>query len=412
MSKKQIKRASVNKKQIDSSLSQSKEAISASNGLQSSVTASNQDKKSSPSESVTPHSESVTPQKERITFYGRIHKLSKTGRKYLKKKLLLAIPGVSLFLLGFKPLPQNIPILNFAEEHRVASPIIGGVLIILFVIGMIISYLPEPNQNNSGKAPKKSLGWRIRPLAFATGLSTVSCIISTSLLILVLIRPSWCPNSLCLAPQALIFGPHDANLEVNFTAIQSPTYVLMKDPSHYSLSGKDLPRSTDPTSIGAFRIDQGKTTSPYLVAMNIHNIRSNGFSMIIEEVALVVKPASPIPHPLNVWSVPPSLMYQSENLYNMAYAGQSTNAVLPATYVHLPGGNVQLKPLESDSIALQVTPHLIAATALRFSILITYRFANESLRYTFSPPYIFEVIFAKSSNWNPYHLQDGRLLQD
>ncbi len=145
--------------------------------------------------------------------------------------------------------------------------------------------------------------------------------------------------------------------------------------------------------------------------MNIHNIRSNGFSMIIEEVALVVKPASPIPHPLNVWSVPPSLTYQGENLYSTAYGGENTNTVLPATYVHLPGGNVQLKPLESDSIALQVTPHLIAATALRFSVQITYRFANQSHRYTFSPPSIFEVIFAKSSNWIPYHLQGGRLLQ-
>ncbi len=232
--KRQIKKTSVNKKQIDSSLSQSKEAISASNGLQSSVTTSNQDKKNSPSESVTPH-------KERVTFYGRIYKLSKTGRKYLKEQLLLAIPGVILLLLGFKSLPQNIRILNFAEGHRVASPIIGAVLLILFAVGIYISYLPEPNQNNSGKAPKQSLGWHIRPLAFATGLSTVSCAISTFLLILVLIRPSWCPNSLCLAPQALTFGPHDANLEVNFTAIQSPAYVLTKDPSHYSLSSKGLP---------------------------------------------------------------------------------------------------------------------------------------------------------------------------
>jgi len=131
--------------------------------------------------------------------------------------------------------------------------------------------------------------------------------------------------------------------------------------------------------------------------------------MIIEDVALIVKSPSPIPHPLNVWSQPPTLLYQGQNLYNISYRGQNTNSVLSSTYVHLPGGYVQLKPVETDSIALQVTAHLKAATDLRFSVLITYRFANESHRYTFAPPYVFEVIFAKASNWNPYHLQAGQL---
>src|SRR5207245_11525894 len=113
------------------------------------------------------------------------------------------------------------------------------------------------------------------------------------------------PSKLCLAPQPLIYGPHDANLEVDFTAIQSSAYVLTNDPSQYSLSSKNLPTGDDQRSIGAMRLEVQKTSFPYLVALTIHNLRSQGFRMIIEKVTLVVKQTPPIPHPLNVWVQPP-----------------------------------------------------------------------------------------------------------
>ncbi len=342
-----------------------------------------------------------------------IYRLSKAAQGYVKKNLLLIVPSVVLMLLGFKQWPSNIPLLNFAREHRVASPIIGVVFVLLFVAAMIIPLFPMPEPKDENDGAQGSTDWPIRPWVIATAMSTTSSVISSILLLIVLIRPTWCPSMLCLtlAPTPLIYGPHDANLEVNFTTIQSPAYVLTKNPAQYSLSSNNLPTSNDRTSIGAVLIDARKTSSPYIVALAIHNLRSTGYTMIIEEVALVVKQTPSTPLPLNVLAQPPSLVYQSGNLYNVGYQGQRSNAVLPATYVHLPGGYVQLKPLEPDSLYLQVTPRLMTAIDLRFSVRITYRIANEARRYSFTPPYVFEVVFAKAWNWHPYHLQDGRLVK-
>jgi hypothetical protein len=349
-------------------------------------------------------------------LYQYVYRLSKAAQGYVIKNLPLIIPSVVLMLLGFKQLPSNIPLLNLASEHRVASPIIGAVLVLLFVAAMIIPLFPTPKPKDEDDGSQRSTGWPIRPWVIATAMSTTSFFISSTLLLIVLIRPAWCPSTLCLtlAPAPLIYGPHDANLEVNFTAIQSPAYVLTKNPAQYSLSSNNLPTSNDRTSIGAVLTDARKTSSPYIVALTIHNLRSKGYTMIIEEVALVVKQTPSTPLPLNVLAQPPSLLYQNQsgNLYNVGYQGQQrVNAALPATYVHLPGGYVQLRPIETDSLYLQVTPRLVTAIDLRFSVRITYRIANEARRYSFTPPYVFEVVFAKAWNWHPYQLQDGRLVK-
>jgi len=405
VSKKQVKGPTAKKNRAKTSPAiQSNTELSSTNTLGKSEASRNQSKDSTSSAVATPSTGNKT-------FYGQVYQLSKSARKYVSKKLPLIVPAIFLMLLGFRPLPSSIPLLNIVEAHSVASPIIGAILAVVFLAAMFISFLPEPRGKNDDNTPKHSSRWRIRPLVVATGMSTASFVISSTLLVIVLIRPAWCPNTLCFFPQISTYGPHDTNLEVDFTAIQSPSYVLENAPSMYSLSSKNLPRSDDQKSIGAIRIDVRKLSSPYLVAFNIHNLRSVGFSMIIEQVALVVEQLPSIPHPLNVWSQPPSLVYQSGNLFSVTYGGQDVHAVLPATYVPLPGEHMQLKPVETDSLLMRIIPHVIAATALRFSLQITYRFANESRRYTFNPGYVFEVVFAKTPNWNTYHLQDGQLVK-
>ncbi len=402
MGKKQINSTSGKKKQVNTSPNARSQGSTSTTNTSRSEASGDQSKAGT--SSVPAHAPTG-----KTTFYGHVYRLSKNARGYVVKQLPLVVPGLVLMLLGFKQLPQSIPLLAIAKEHQVASPIIGTVLVVLFLAAMIISFLPEPKDD--GNKPKRSKNWPIRPWVIATTMSTTSFVLSSILLLIVLIRPAWCPGTLCLASQPLIYGPHDANLEVDFIAIQSPAYVLANDPAQYSLSSKNLPRSNDQRSIAAMRIDGQETSTPYLVALNIHNLRSQGFSMIIEEVALVVRQTPPIPHPLNVWVQPPSILYQSGNLYSVSYRGQEGNAVLPATYAHLPGGKAQLKPVETDSLLVQVVTDLVAATALRFSVQITYRFANEAHRYTFTPPYVFEIVFAKASNWNPYHLQGGQLVK-
>ena len=365
----------------------------------------------------TPHKETngSTPSQttaEHKTVYGYVYQWSKAGREYLLKRLPLLIPSALLTLLGFKQLPQSIPLLDFAKEHQVASPIIGAVLVVLFVGAMIISFMPEPKPGSDSNGPKRNTSWRVRPWVIATGMSTTSFVLSSTLLLIVLIRPAWCPTTLCLAPQPLIYGPHDANLEVHFTAIQTSAYVLTQAPSHYTLRSHNLPTSDDQRSVAALRIDELKSSNPYIVALKIQNLRYEGFSMLFEDVALVVKQIPATPKPLNVWSQPPSLLYQGGNLYSVNYGGEDVNAVVHAIYVQRPFGHVQLFPTESDSIYLQVVPHLKIATDLRFSIQITYRIANEKERHIFTLPYVFEVVFAKASNWHSFHLEHGQLVKD
>jgi hypothetical protein len=410
MSKKQAKGTSARKSEAAiSSIAQSRVNTSAPTTPTAVTSASSNQSKTEVSSVPAPTN------KVHTMLYQYVYRLSKAAQGYMIKHLPLIIPSFVLMLLGFKQLPSNIPLLNLAREHRVASPIIGAVLVLLFVAAMIIPLFPKPKPNDENDGSQGSTGWPIRPWVIATGMSTTSFFISSILLLIVLIRPAWCPSTLCLtlAPAPLIYGPHDANLEVDFTAIQSPAYALTKNPAQYSLSSNNLPTSNDRTSIGAVLIDARKTSFPYIVALTIHNLRSTGYTMIIEEVALVVKQIPSTPLPLNVLAQPPSLLYQntSGNLYNVGYQGQRVNAVLPATYVHLPGGYVQLKPIETDSLYLQVTPRLVTAIDLRFSVRITYRIANEARRYSFTPPYVFEVVFAKAWNWHPYHLQNGLLVK-
>jgi hypothetical protein len=410
MSKKQAKGTSARKSEAaTSSIVQNKVYTSASTTSTAVTSASNNQSKTEESSVPAPAN------KVHTMLYRYVYRLSKAAQGYMIKTMPLIIPSVVLMLLGFKQLPSNIPLLNLAKEHRVASPIIGAVLLLLFVAAMIIPLFPKPKSSNENDGSQGNTGWPNRPWMIATGMSTTSFLISSILLLIVLIRPVWCPSTLCLtlAPAPLIYGPHDANLEIDFTAIQSPAYVLTKNPAQYSLSSNNLPTSNDRTSIGAVQIDARKPSSPYIVAFTIHNLRSIGYPMIIEEVALVVKQTPSTPEPLNVLAQPPSLLYEntSGNLYNVDYQGQRVNAALPASYVHLPGGYVQLKPTETDSLYLQVTPRLATATDLRFSLRITYRIANEARRYSFTPPYVFEIVFAKAWNWHPYQLQGGHLMK-
>jgi len=350
----------------------------------------------------TPDSEN----KGSTTFYGRVHEASKQGRKYLIQRLPLVVPSLILMLLGFKEIPQKVPLFDIAKQHPVGTPIIGGLLVFVCLAGLIISLLPEPNNNSS--TPRRSKDWRNQRWIIATAMSATSFLLSSTLLAVALVRPAWCPSALCLPPQLIPItyqqGIHDSNLEAYFTAIQTPSYVLSRDPARYTL--QDLPSSDRPESIGARRITE-KRLSPYRVVFTVHSLQQGHFGMFIEQVALEVKQVPPAPHPLNVWMQAPPLDYHS-NLYQVVYKGETTGAVLPATYVLFPSLHVQLAPGESDTLDLQVDSKV--AADLLFQVQITYRVFNESAMHILTLPNTFEVIFSDASNWHPYHLQDRHLV--
>jgi hypothetical protein len=338
------------------------------------------------------------------TLYGRVYSLAKRGRGYLVTQLGLILPSIILLLLGFKELPRSVPLLNIIEQHPVGSPIIGGILLLVAMIALIISFGPEPK--NSGNTPKRSKDWRSWRWMIATAMSTTSFIISSTLLAIVLIRPPWCPSSLCPLPQFVVAtnpqGIHDDNLDMYFTTLQSTSFVLPDDSLHHPLN--KLPESKNPGSIGAVRIDKGKPSSVYRVVLGVHSLLQNPRNILIENVALVIASLPPIPHPLNIWNSGSRIDYHT-NPYLVSYRGLTGQRILVASYVSVQPVHVELSPGEPDQLDMQVSSRV--PVDLRFRCQVTYHVAGESRLHILVLPMIFEVVFSDSSNWHEYQLRNG-----
>src|SRR6266516_107009 len=349
-----------------------------------------------------PPSNSVS--KARASFYGWVYSLTKRGRGYLVKQLALILPSIVLVLLGFKELPHSVPLVTVIEQHPIGSPIIGGVLLLITLTALLISFGPEPQ--NTGNTPNRKKEWYGRLLIFATAISTTSSIFSTTLLVVVLARPSWCPTLLC--PQLptvtkIVTNPqgiHDANLEIYFITFQSASYVI---PGNSIENPLYLPDYKNPRSIGAVRINS-QLSSVYRVVLEAHSLYQGEYSILIDQVAVVIKKVLSGPRPLDVWTKG-SLLNYAANPYQVIYDGQESGQVLPATYLPVPYARVQLTSGESDQLDVQVTSHVLAD--IQFHMQVTYQIATESQKYTLTLPTVFEVVFSDAENWHLYALQGG-----
>src|SRR5205807_373882 len=116
--------------------------------------------------------------------------------------------------LGFKELPKNIPLLEIFNQFPITTPIIGGMLLVVNIAAIAISFGPEPKGLPPGPTANPEIRnqlWKV-----ATIMSTASFLLSTCLLAIVLVRPTWCPPSLC-QPVAAV-NPNavrDENLELS-----------------------------------------------------------------------------------------------------------------------------------------------------------------------------------------------------
>jgi hypothetical protein len=229
-------------------------------------------------------------------------------------------------------------------------------------------------------------------------------LVSTSV---ALIRPPWCPTLLCPLPIPITNpqGIHDANLDLFFVAIQSTAYIIPGSPAQYALNF--LPESISAMRTDGQAIAANTLSSPYQVALGVHSLQKD-HSIIIEQVALVVRRALPLSYPLNVWVVGPSRNY-TNNLYQVIYREQEQGATLAAAY-SLPGSNVQLAPGEGDSLDILVASPV--PIDLQCALQVTYRVNNEAQTHTLTLPQIFEIaFFSASSNWHLYRLQRGHFIE-
>jgi hypothetical protein len=309
------------------------------------------------------------------------------------------VPTIISILLGFSPLPQSVPVISIMQHHPLISLMVCGVLALVTVYTLLILYKPK-----TVDAVRK-LQWHVtgnsRPWIIVTALSMISTVLSLSLLLVVLLRPSWCPNTLCPSPQILTHpgGIHDASLDLYPIAIQSTSFAIPGNPASYS-------ESNVPKSIGAVRLDM-KQASSYRVVLGVQSLQQGRFGVIFEQIALVVEQVPPMPHPLNVWN-PSTLVGYNTNSYQVNYSGQTTGAALPATYTSILHGFLELAPGEPDQFNVQISTRY--PVDIRFRVQVTYRVTNESETHVLTLPLVYEVMFSDASNWHEYQFQNGHFV--
>lgn len=245
------------------------------------------------------------------------------------------------------------------------------------------------------------LGRGLRALATAAT-TTVIVASSTALLVLavVLLRPAWCPTTLCSRPPAL--QAPEQQLGADFTAIQSATYVLRTDPAKYRL--EDLPGGARQTDVAA-QVAGDAADAVYRVAITLRV--PDGEGLVVDQVALVVVEARPPPTPLRVATIGPPVQYRS-NPYRALYAGQPKGAAVPATYVgQSKVGFVELKPGQAGELTVQVGAS--QPVDLKYRLRITYRAGSGTATRRLDVPYLFEVVFADQASWQRFQVRDGRL---
>lgn len=333
-------------------------------------------------------------------LYTRLHQAAQIWLRALLSMAGLVFAGIVSILVGLNTPVNNAPLFTWVHQHPNGSLVSGGVLVAATLAALLIARGPLPSGNGHGPLLKRS--WLVAHLLIPMAISTVSTVLFVSLLVVVLVRPPWCPAAIC--PPALVItnphGIHDDNMELYFSALQSATYVVPGNPATYTLQNP-------PKDIGALRLDRPESNaSPYRLVLGIHSLQRGEFGIIIEAVTLVVRDVPPTAYPLNVWDAGAPLDYHS-NVFAVTYTNQPAGVVLPATYLTLPGGFVRLSPGEADEIDLQVTSKVPAD--LRFQVQVTYRVTNESQSHTLTLPHVFEVVFSLRSNWHVYAFQNGRL---
>lgn len=305
-----------------------------------------------------------------------------------------------LIPFGLAPTPGSVPLFDFVRDHALISFCIG---LLLFAITIAAFLLIHRKSGSLVTASPSTYGRLHVPLlAVTTGTSTISTALVVAIIALLVTRPAWCPMVLCPQPP----GPHDQNLEADFTAFQSSTFAITGDPAQYSLS--HLPDTGSRSAVAAVRIDRPAAADPYRLAIRIHSLQRGRFGMVIEQVGIEVAGISTPPEPLQVWVKGSSLNY-TNNPFKLVYQGQPKGSVIAARYAgQIEEGQVQLAPGEADEITIQLSSGLVAD--LTYRVQIVYRVMNEDQLRTLTLPYLMEAVFSDGLNWHPYELQGGHFV--
>jgi hypothetical protein len=338
-----------------------------------------------------------------ISLSNSILKLFKIGGGLGVGLLNIVITGMVSILFGFNSPPASltrIPLFVFVLHNQLVSLIIFCGIVLITFIGSILFL--KLTSDDSGLL---MIGKHIHPWSIVTATSTISFLLCFVLLMVVLVRPSWCPGSLC--PQVSLTNPmgvHDANLDVYFFTFQGSAIVIPGDPRHASAT--EVANDKNPGTVNAVLLKNHQPSTIYRLVLIAHRLYTGRYSILIDQVALIVAGLPVLPQQLNVWVNNP-LQSFDVNRYSITYNGEGAGLALPARYVESPNGYTILNPGESDQLDVEINSRV--TVALRFEMQVTYHIATETKSHKLLLPQVFEVVF--SDHWHQYQLQGQHFVE-
>jgi hypothetical protein len=181
------------------------------------------------------------------------------------------------------------------------------------------------------------------------------------------------------------------------------------DPLSYSIGNP--PVSTGASAVVAQQVTGSADPAmpiAHKISIQIHSLQRGGAGMFIENITLVIKQASPVPDPLNVWLKGAPLDYHG-NPYLAIYRGEPAGSSLGANYVGpIRGAHVQLAPGESDELDISLASHI--PEQLQFQVQIEYRIGTDLTPQVLTLPYLFSMVFSDPLHWRQYILQGSQMV--
>jgi hypothetical protein len=290
---------------------------------------------------------------------------------------------------GVEAVPTDIPLLGILKER----PPLGIALMIVLLVPIVLAPLltsrdDAPDSHGSRRA-------KVSPLILSVTTSACSFALFLALLATVVIRPTWCPASICPPPvEKLPLGAvSDTNLAVWPSGVQSFAYAIPGVPEQYSVAKDDL--------MGAVRIDQ--EYPPYRVLIGVRNLRddpnkaNNG--IIVEQVRLHIDQVV-VPGVLNVWTAGYDTPSEGTTL-EATYRGEPATATLTALPVASPSSVVTLERGQTSAFDLQVRAQV--AGEISFRVEVRYRVTSKSVSQYLMLATRYTVVFGAAPNWHEYH---------